>query len=368
MKLNPARLRGTSDGKTLPTPPAWRWPLQKGIPMSDPLSRLLETRDWLLADGATGTNLFNMGLSSGEAPELWNTDQPENIRALYRSAVEAGSDIFLTNSFGANAARLKLHGAEGRVRELNRIAAELGREIADAAGHAVVVAGSMGPTGEIMAPMGALTHEIAVEIFHEQAEGLKEGGADVLWVETISAAEEFRAAAEACQRAGMPWCGTMSFDTAGRTMMGVTSAQMAALIDRLAHPPIAFGANCGVGAADLLRTILGFVAAGPERPIIAKGNAGIPKYHDGHIHYDGTPELMAEYAVLARDAGATIIGGCCGTMSEHLRAMRHALETRPRGPRPTLDEIAAKIGGFSSASDGTGEEAVGRERRGRRRG
>jgi 5-methyltetrahydrofolate--homocysteine methyltransferase len=342
--------------------------LQKGIPMSDPLSRLLETRDWLLADGATGTNLFNMGLSSGEAPELWNTDQPENIRALYRSAVEAGSDIFLTNSFGANAARLKLHGAEGRVRELNRIAAELGREIADAAGHAVVVAGSMGPTGEIMAPMGALTHEIAVEIFHEQAEGLKEGGADVLWVETISAAEEFRAAAEACQRAGMPWCGTMSFDTAGRTMMGVTSAQMAALIDRLAHPPIAFGANCGVGAADLLRTILGFVAAGPERPIIAKGNAGIPKYHDGHIHYDGTPELMAEYAVLARDAGATIIGGCCGTMSEHLRAMRHALETRPRGPRPTLDEIAAKIGGFSSASDGTGEEAVGRERRGRRRG
>ncbi|MCT8329058.1 betaine--homocysteine S-methyltransferase [Albidovulum sediminis] len=336
--------------------------------MSDPLSRLLETRDWLLADGATGTNLFNMGLSSGEAPELWNTDQPENILALYRSAVAAGSDIFLTNSFGANAARLKLHGAEGRVRELNRIAAELGREVADAAGHAVVVAGSMGPTGEIMAPMGALTHEIAVEIFHEQAEGLKEGGADVLWVETISAAEEFRAAAEACQRAGMPWCGTMSFDTAGRTMMGVTSAQMAALVDRLAHPPIAFGANCGVGAADLLRTILGFVAAGPERPVIAKGNAGIPKYHDGHIHYDGTPDLMAEYAVLARDAGATIIGGCCGTMPEHLRAMRNALETRPRGPRPTLDEIAAKIGGFSSASDGTGEEAAGRERRGRRRG
>ncbi len=337
--------------------------------MSDLLSRLLASRDWLMADGATGTNLFNMGLTAGEAPELWNTDKPENIRALYRGAVEAGSDIFLTNTFGGNASRMKLHSAQGRVHELNRIGAELGREIADASGRDVVVAGSMGPTGEIMAPMGSLTHEIAVEMFHEQAEGLKDGGADVLWVETISAAEEFRAAAEACAKAGMPWCGTMSFDTAGRTMMGLTSAQMVAMVDKLDHPPLAFGANCGVGAADLMRTVLGFVAVGPEKPIIAKGNAGIPKYHDGHIHYDGTPDLMAEYAVLARDAGATIIGGCCGTMPEHLMAMRNALESRPRGPRPTLDEIASKLGGFSSASDGTGDEAgAGRERRGRRRG
>ena len=343
---------------------------QKGPAMRDPLSRLLSERDWLMADGATGTNLFNMGLTAGEAPELWNTDQPDNIRSLYRSAVEAGSDLFLTNTFGGNASRLKLHGAEGRVRELNRVGAALGREIADAAGRSVIVAGSVGPTGEIMAPMGALTHDLAVEMFHEQAEGLKEGGADVLWVETISAPEEFRAAAEAFARAGMPWCGTMSFDTAGRTMMGVTSAQMVAMIDKLPNPPIAFGANCGVGASDLLRTVLGFVAAGPEHPFIAKGNAGIPKYHDGHIHYDGTPELMAEYAVLARDAGATIIGGCCGTMPEHLKMMRRALETRPRGPRPTLDEITAKLGGFSSASDGTGEDAgaAGRERRSRRRG
>ncbi len=217
--------------------------------------------------------------------------------------------------------------------------------------------------------MGSLTHEWAVEMFHEQAEGLKEGGADVLWVETISAAEEFRAAAEAFALAGMPWCGTMSFDTAGRTMMGLTSAQMVAMVDKLPNPPLAFGANCGVGASDLLRTVLGFVTAGPERPIIAKGNAGIPKYHDGHIHYDGTPDLMAEYAVLARDCGAKIIGGCCGTMPEHLSAMRAALESRPRGPRPTLDEITSTLGGFSSASDGTGEEAgAGRERRGRRRG
>jgi 5-methyltetrahydrofolate--homocysteine methyltransferase len=335
--------------------------------MTDALSRLLAAREVILLDGATGTNLFNMGLASGEPPEFWNTDHPDRIRALYRGAVGAGSDLFLTNSFGGNASRLKLHEAQGRVRELNRVAAALGREVADAAGRSVVVAGSMGPTGEIFEPMGTLTHAVAVEMFHEQAEGLKEGGADVLWVETISAPEEYKAAAEAARRAGMPWCGTMSFDTAGRTMMGVTSAAMVEMVERLANPPLAFGANCGVGASDLLRTALGFAAQGSERPLIAKGNAGIPKYHDGHIHYDGTPDLMADYAVLARDAGVRLIGGCCGTTPDHLRAMKQALETRPRGPRPALEEIAARLGAFSSASDGTGEDAgPKRERRGRR--
>lgn len=285
--------------------------------MTDALSKLLATRDWLMADGATGTNLFNMGLSSGEPPEMWNTDKPDNIRQLYRGAVDSGSDIFLTNTFGGNASRLKLHGAEGQVHELNRVGAALAREIADAAGRPVVVAGSVGPTGEIMAPMGTLTHALAVEMFHEQAEGLKAGGADVLWVETISAPEEFRAAAEAAALAGMAWCGTMSFDTAGRTMMGVTSADLATLVEKLANPPLAFGANCGVGSSDLLRTVLGFFAQGTERPVIAKGNAGIPKYKDGAIHYDGTPALMADYAVLARDAGCP----------DHRRLLRHHART-----------------------------------------
>ncbi len=338
--------------------------------MTDALTKLLNSRDWLLADGATGTNLFNMGLESGEPPEFWNVEKPENIRKLYKGAVDAGSDIFLTNSFGGNASRLKLHQAQGRVTELNRIAAELAREVADAAGRPIVVAGSVGPTGEIFEPMGTLTHATAVEMFHEQAEGLKAGGADVLWIETISAPEEYRAAAEAAKLAGMPWCGTMSFDTAGRTMMGTTSAAMVEMVEKLDYPPLAFGANCGVGASDLMRTMLGFVAQGSERPLIAKGNAGIPKYHDGHIHYDGTPELMAEYAVLARDAGVKIIGGCCGTMPEHLKAMRAALESRPKGPRPTLEQISEALGGFSSASDGTGDtsDAPKRERRGGRRG
>ncbi len=337
--------------------------------MTNTFAKLLSERDWLLADGATGTNLFNMGLSSGDAPEMWNVDEPAKITALYKGSVDAGSDLFLTNTFGGNASRLKLHDAQARVHELNKAGAEIGREVADASGRNVIVAGSVGPTGDIMAPMGSLTHEIAVEMFHEQAEGLKAGGADVLWLETISAFEEYAAVAEAFAMADMPWCGTMSFDTAGRTMMGVTSKDMVRKVGKLANAPAAFGANCGTGASDLLRTILGMAEAGPAQPLIAKGNAGIPKYHDGHIHYDGTPELMADYATLARACGAKIIGGCCGTTPEHLKKMREALESSPKGPQPSLDQITAALGAFSSESDGTDGTGPARAaRRGRRRG
>tara|TARA_Y100001956_G_scaffold65618_1_gene66690 strand:+ start:6593 stop:7624 length:1032 start_codon:yes stop_codon:yes gene_type:complete len=329
----------------------------------------LNGRDWLMADGATGTNLFNMGLKSGDCPEIWNDTKPDNIRALYRDAVEAGSDLLLTNSFGANRSRLKLHDAGHRAYELSKRSAELGREIADAAGRTVIVAGSVGPTGDIMEPTGSLSHADAVDIFEETARVLKDGGADILWLETISAPEEYRAAAEVFGRVEMPWVGTMSFDTAGRTMMGVTSPALVDLVKNLDNPPVAFGANCGVGASDLLRTVLGFHQAYPDIPIVAKGNAGIPKYIDGEIHYDGTPELMAEYAILARAAGAKIIGGCCGTTPEHLVKMREALDTQEIGPRPSLEAISSALGAFSSESDGTDVDvkSVQKERRARRR-
>ena len=336
--------------------------------MSNPLSDLLAEKGYLLADGATGTNLFNMGLMSGEPPEFWNTDKPENILTLYRGAVNAGSDVFLTNSFGANASRLKLHNAQNRAHELSRVAAELAREVADTAGRKVIVGGSVGPTGEIMEPVGTLSHANAVEMFHETADGLKAGGADVGWLETISAPEEYSAAAEGFALAGLPWVGTMSFDTAGRTMMGMTSAGMVDMVEEIENAPAAYGANCGTGASDLLRTVLGFAAKDGKLPIIAKGNAGIPKYHEGHIHYDGTPELMATYAVMARNCGAQIIGGCCGTMPSHLEAMREALDTTPKGSAPELEEITAALGGFSSESDGTdGAGPTRAPRRGRRR-
>ena len=336
--------------------------------MANALSELLKERDWLLLDGATGTNLFAMGLMAGEAPELWNTDAADKIRALHNGFIEAGSDVILTNSFGGSSYRLKLHDAQDRVLELNKVAAEIARDCVDKSGRRVIVAGSVGPTGEIMEPVGTLSHADAVAAFEEQIEGLMAGGADVIWAETISSEEELRAAAEAAANKGAPFCATLSFDTAGRTMMGVTSSGYANFAGTLATDPIAIGANCGTGAPDLLRTIMGISEADPDRIVIAKANAGIPKYVDGHIHYDGTPELMAEYVRLARDAGARLIGGCCGTKPEHLVAMRAALEGHTPSARPSLDEIVARVGAFSSDSDGTGDaEPAERPRRRRRR-
>jgi 5-methyltetrahydrofolate--homocysteine methyltransferase len=151
--------------------------------------------------------------------------------------------------------------------------------------------------------------------------------------------------------------------------MGMTSADMVKMVNEIANTPLAFGANCGTGSSDLLRTVLGFASQDSNVPIVAKGNAGIPKYVEGHIHYDGTPELMADYAVMARACGAKIIGGCCGTMPEHLRAMREALETRTMAEAPILEEIATKLGAFSSATDGTGDNEPGprRTRRSRKK-
>ncbi|MEL7174600.1 MAG: betaine--homocysteine S-methyltransferase, partial [Pseudomonadota bacterium] len=230
--------------------------------MANALTEMLETRPWLLLDGATGTNLFAMGLEAGEAPELWNVEKPEKVRALHDGFIEAGSDLVLTNTFGGSSYRLKLHAAEGRVRELNMAAASIAREAADAAGRPVIVAGSVGPTGEILEPVGQLSHADAVVAFREQIRALMDGGVDVIWAETISSEEEIRAIAEAAAAEEAPLCATLSFDSAGRTMMGVTSEAYAQMAPGMAASPIALGANCGVGAADLLRTVLGITASG----------------------------------------------------------------------------------------------------------
>jgi 5-methyltetrahydrofolate--homocysteine methyltransferase len=143
-----------------------------------------------LADGATGSNLFDVGLMSGDAPELWNTEHPDRIANLHKSFVDAGADIILTNTFGGTVYRLKLHQAQGRMAELNQTAARIAREVADASGREVAVAGSMGPTGEIMEPIGTLTFDQAKAAFAEQALALAAGGVDVLWIETMSSREE----------------------------------------------------------------------------------------------------------------------------------------------------------------------------------
>ena len=308
------------------------------------LRALLQQRRVLLADGATGTAYFDIGLTAGDPPELWNIDHPDRVRALHQGFVDAGSDIILTNTFGANRDRLKLHKLQDRSFELNSHGAEIARRVADAAGRPVVVAGSVGPLGELFEPLGALTGKTATDAFTVQAEGLKAGGADICWIETMSAVEELRAAAQGAINAGMPYIATASFDTAGKTMMGLDPADLAPIFDDLAEPPVAIGANCGVGAADLLVSLLTMSDAAPDRIFIAKANAGVPKIHGEHIHYSGTPELMANYACLAANVGARIIGGCCGTSLKHLAAMRAALDAFEPGPRPDRAAIEAATG------------------------
>ena len=336
--------------------------------MPNPIEALLAEKGVLLADGATGTNLFAMGLLSGEAPELWNETEPDKIAALHRGFVEAGSDIILTNSFGGTRHRLKLHQAEDRVFELNRRAAEIARAVADAADRRVIVAGSVGPTGELLQPLGAMTYAEAVEAFAEQIEGLKAGGAEVAWIETMSSPDEIRAAAEAAIRVGLPYSFTASFDTAGRTMMGLAPCDIHGVVADLAEPPLGVGANCGVGASDILASLFDITEADPAATVIVKGNCGIPEFRGSKIHYSGTPELMADYVRLAVDGGAKIIGGCCGTSFEHLAAMRSALDAHQRGERPSVDAVVARIGPLrNKTADQSGQAAGSEGRRDRRR-
>jgi len=334
--------------------------------MTNPLDALLAEKGVLLADGATGTNLFAMGLESGEAPELWNETAPEKIAALHRGFVDAGADIILTNSFGGTRHRLKLHHAADRVFELNRLAAEIARGVADASGRTVIVAGSVGPTGELLQPLGAMTYGEAVDAFAEQIEGLKAGGADVAWIETMSAPEEIRAAAEAAIRVGLPYTFTASFDTAGRSMMGLAPAAIHGVGEGLAQAPVAVGANCGVGASDILASLFDITSARPDATVIVKGNCGIPEFRGTEIHYSGTPALMADYARLAIDGGARIVGGCCGTSFAHLAAMRTALDEHVRAHRPTVAEVVERIGPLRNKTadqSGAANDSGRRERR-----
>lgn len=319
--------------------------------MTDILRNLLDTRPWLLADGATGTSLFDLGLQSGDAPELWNVDYPERVASHYRSFIDAGSDIVLTNSFGGTRYRLFLHQAQDRVHELNRRAARILRDVVDASDRTVVAAGSMGPTGEILQPVGNLSFDDAAAAFAEQARGLQEGGADVLWIETMSSREEVEAAVRGAAETGLPVVTCFSIDTNGRTMMGVSVRDIIAMQPVLDPRPVACGTNCGIGAAEVVTAILRMSEerdADYHKPIlVAKANCGIPEYIDGRIVYNGTPELMAEYARLAYAAGATIIGGCCGTTATHVGAMRRALESGPAEPRPDIETVVRRLGGVT---------------------
>ena len=311
---------------------------------------LLNKRGTLLCDGATGTNYFKLGLETGHPPEFWCFEHPDRVLGLHQEFLNAGSDIILTNSFGGTEYRLKLHQAENRVTELNQEAAQIARKAVDAyftqTGREALVAGSIGPIGELFDPLGPLDHNSAVQAFTSQAEALAKGGVDLLWIETISSIEEVKAAIEAAQKTGLHFVATMTFDTAGKSMMGVTPQDYASFIS--ASGASALGANCGIGPAELMHSVL-MMSDHATIPVVAKGNCGIPEYRNGEIHYHGSPELMGQYAVLARDAGVAIIGGCCGTTPQHIKAMRDALDQTVSQDTTShnkvdLDRIASVLG------------------------
>lgn len=286
---------------------------------------LLDEGSPILADGAMGTMLFLSGLQFGDPPEVWNLTQPDVVRRIHRGYLEAGSRILLTNTFGGNRLRLGLHRLEERVAELNQTAAILLRSEVEAAGGRALVAGDIGPSGAIMAPMGTLDYQEAVDVFAEQAAALVAGGVDLIWIETMSDLTEIRAAIEGVRLVapGIPLITTMTFDTRGRTMMGVTPEQAVEAL--AAWGADAIGGNCGNGPDEILPVISRMRAVASDVILVAKSNAGMPELVDMRAVYRASPETMAAAATEMQAAGALIVGACCGSTPDHLRVMHGAL-------------------------------------------
>jgi len=291
----------------------------------DRWAKLLARPGVVLADGAMGTMLFDAGLQFGDPPERWNVEYPDRVRAIHRGYLEAGARLILTNTFGGNRFRLGLHGLEGRVAELSMAGALIARAEVEASGNGALVAGDIGPSGTILAPLGETLFEDAAAAFAEQARALAKGGVDVLWIETMSDLEEMRAAMEGARQASadIPLLTTMTFDTRGHTMMGVSPEQ--AVTSLGAWGADAIGGNCGNGPEEIIGVLEKMHAAAPEAVLVAKANAGVPQLIQGRAVYGASPEAMGEYARAAAGLGARIIGACCGSTPAHLRAMAEAL-------------------------------------------
>ena len=297
------------------------------------IQKLLAAHDYLILDGALGTMIIAAGLEQGQPPEVWNVLYPERVRAIHQGYIEAGSQIILTNSFGGNQFRLKLYNLQDRVIELNQVAATIARAVADAALHPVVVAGSIGPTGE---PQGQMSEAQATASFSEQAIGLVQGGVDLFWIETMSDLNEVKAAISGIRSVSqLPIAATLTFDRNGQTTTGVTAKQAILTLRELNL--VAIGANCGYGPHEIEAIITTMRATDPTIPLIAKSNAGLPQQIDDTFIYQGTPTVMATYAHRVYHLGARLMGGCCGTTPTHIQAMTAVL----RGSMP-IPEITSK--------------------------
>lgn len=295
----------------------------------NPIQSLLAESTYIVADGGMGTMLFAAGLEHGDPPEQWNLEHPDRVAAIHRAYLDAGAQLLLTNTFGGTRLRLSLHGGlETQVAELNKAAAKILRSVVDTHGNNAFIAGDIGPTGQVLLPYGELTYEDAVASFKEQAEALVAGEVDLIWIETMADLEEVRAAVEGVRQVSedIPIVTTMTFDTNGRTMMGVTPEN--ALDTMKSFDPVALGGNCGNGPDEILGVIEKMHAKDPDVILVAKANAGIPELVNGRAVYGASPATMADYAIKTYNAGATIIGSCCGSTPDHVRAIGEALATQ----------------------------------------
>src|SRR3954453_3186264 len=271
-----------------------------------------------------GTLLQDRGLDDGGSGELWNVDRPDVIREAHRAYAAAGARILTTNTFGGTRPRLDMHGLGERVHELNEAGARLAREVADE--HGALVAGDLGPTGELMAPLGTMDAAQAQSIFAEQLAGLRDGGIDLVLIETMSDLAEVQAAVAAAREVvpDLPVVATLSFDTNLRSMMGVRPGDAVAALAAAGVDVV--GANCGRGPAEVGQIAAGLVAGRPEGLLlVGQATAGLPQVVGDHFEYDATPGDMARHAVVLRDLGIDLIGACCGSTPDHLRAMSNAM-------------------------------------------
>ncbi len=286
----------------------------------------LDAGNTLVGDGAMGTALQELGLTDGGAPELWNVEQPEKVASVLDGYAAAGANVLTTNTFGGTRPRLQMHNLEDRVYELNKAGAEVARKVADKYEN-VFVFGDVGPSGELMEPMGTLTHETAKELFAQQIKGLVDGGCDAILIETMSDLEEVRAAVAAANEVapGMPVVATLSFDTNLRTMMGVKPAL--AITEIVAMGVRLVGANCGRGTDEMRIIAKDLVDAKPSNVyVFVQSNAGLPQLVGGEFVYNGTPEEMGQFAQEMKELGIKAIGACCGSTKEHTAAIAKVLK------------------------------------------
>lgn len=279
----------------------------------------------LVADGAMGTMLQQQGLTDGGAPELWNVEHADIVDGILDAYAAAGAQLLTTNTFGGTRPRLQMHDLQDRCHELNKAGAQVARRVADRYPD-VFVMGDVGPSGELMEPMGTLTPEGAKEIFAEQIRGLVDGGVDAILIETMSDLSEVEAAVMAAREVApeLPVITTLSFDTNLRTMMGVKPAMAVTTLAALGVRII--GANCGRGTDEMLIIAKEMAEARQAGTfLITQSNAGLPQLIDGEFEYTGTPEEMAEFAKTMRDLGINIVGSCCGSTPAHTKAIRDAL-------------------------------------------